>query len=498
MTTGETNATYRNALYGAFEAASGGAANMVDGRTHLAVGQTTPLALPDDVTVVAVGVLGAHEPDRMAEVMGMLANPARDLTFVFFNDGTSANNSDHSDPLTSGETWNKAISAAMTAQLGLTSQPIGIDLGRGVGGQYYLNETLPYTGFPASLSGGDYDTYTNVPGAYALYLDGSQTPPATSPANTAKVAAYGLFAPRAAMQNGKACVFAFGDISPFSAGVNQSISSLAQSIVAAASSDTCNKLLTPDLVPTLTLATPLQVGGSGTLTVKAENLGLSDSAAGGKILVTLPAQAQVDDTALPAGCTKVAPLQVDCTLGAVTAQGSKTFVLPFTVVGSGADSTFLAQVTGGSTETGELAPQLKNNGPVQRKVTIAAPAATITGPATAQPNAATTVNGTATGLADGAQVTVTVNGTAVQATVTGGKFSANFPNGFPAGAHAVTVTGPSGWALTQTNHFTVLVRRSSSTPGGVTAVPVLDGLGLGALAALLGAAGLRRQRKRQR
>ncbi|RRD39689.1 hypothetical protein EII18_12005, partial [Comamonadaceae bacterium OH3737_COT-264] len=287
LTTGETNATYRNALYGAFEAASGGAANMVDGRTHLAAGQATPLTLPDDVTVVAVGVLGAHEPDRMAEVMGMLANPARDLTFVFFNDGTSANNSDHSDPLTSGETWNKAISAAMTVQLGLTSQPIGIDLGRGVGGRYYLNETLPYTGFPASLSGGDYDTYTNVPGAYALYLDGSQTPPATSPANTTKVAAYGLFAPRAAMQNGKACVFAFGDISPFSAGVNQSISSLAQSVVAAASSDTCNKLLTPDLVPTLTLATPLQVGGNGTLTVKVDNLGQSDSAAGGKVVVTL-------------------------------------------------------------------------------------------------------------------------------------------------------------------------------------------------------------------
>ncbi|RRD38085.1 hypothetical protein EII18_12940, partial [Comamonadaceae bacterium OH3737_COT-264] len=202
---------------------------------------------------------------------------------------------------------------------------------------------------------------------------------------------------------------------------------------------------------------PLQVGGNGTLTVKVDNLGQSDSAAGGKVVVTLPAQAQVDDTALPTGCTKPAPSEVECTLGAITAQSHKTLTLPITIVGSGVDSTFRSQVTGAAADTGELAPQLQNNGPIERKVTIAAPTATITGPASAQPNTATTVTGTATGLADGAQVTVTVNGTALQATVTAGNFSVSFPSGFPAGTHAVTVTGPSGWALTQNGTHSIQV-----------------------------------------
>ncbi|WP_143326326.1 IPTL-CTERM sorting domain-containing protein [Vandammella animalimorsus] len=579
-----------NSIYSTFETAAGGPAETVDGRglLHASATEALPADVPAGVDIVVVatvqpnqtvtGVQHGVDAARFAKVMDW-AKTRSDLTFVFLNDGCCR-------PSDTG-----SVAGFLNNSLGLSGADEITRLGSVApqGNSVYLNTNSPYKDNFAALDPlavEVYGKYVNVPAPYAVYLApaAADTPPASMPAAADKVQAYGVVVPRAAT-NGSACVIAFTDTSQFAlASAPAQAGQLANSIMAAAkdSAGACQvkTVATADLVPSITLSSPLQVGGSGTLTVKVDNLGQSDSAAGGKVVVTLPAQAQVDDTALPAGCTKPAPSEVECTLGAITAQNHKTLTLPITIVGSGTDSTFRAQVTGGSADTGELAPQLQNNGPIESKVTIAAPTATITGPATAQPNAATTVTGTATGLTDGAQVTVTVNGTALQATVTGGNFSVSFPSGFPVGTHAVTVTGPSGWALTQngthsiqvdppapattatingpatatagtgftvtgasnasdgtviqvtvgghtvpatvnggqfsanipglaagnypvtitgatlTAPHTINVTAAPTAPSNAAPVPALNVWGLGALAALLGAAGLRRQRKR--
>lgn len=133
---------------------------------------------------------------------------------------------------------------------------------------------------------------------------------------------------------------------------------------------------------------------------------------------------------------------------------------------------------------------LKMTAPHSIEVKAAPATATISGPATAQPDAATTITGTSN-AADGTIIQVTVNGTTVPATVNGGQFSALFPNGFPAGTHAVTITG-----ATLTAPHTINVTAAPTAPSNAAPVPALNVWGLGALAALLGAAGLRRQRKR--
>lgn len=577
-----------NSIYSTFETAAGGPAETVDGRglLHASATEALPADVPAGVDIVVVatvqpnqtvtGVQHGVDAARFAKVMDW-AKTRSDLTFVFLNDGCCR-------PSDTG-----SVAGFLNNSLGLSGADEITRLGSVApqGNSVYLNTNSPYKDNFAALDPlavEVYGKYVNVPAPYAVYLApaAADTPPASMPAAADKVQAYGVVVPRAAT-NGSACVIAFTDTSQFAlASAPAQAGQLANSIMAAAkdSAGACQvkTVATADLVPSITLPSPLQVGGSGTLTVKVDNLGQSDSAAGGKVVVTLPAQAQVDDTALPAGCTKPAPSEVECTLGAITAQNHKTLTLPITIVGSGADSTFKAQVIGGSADTGELAPQLQNNGPIDSKVTIAAPTATITGPASAQPNAATTVTGTATGLADGTVINVTVDGTSVQATVNGGQFSANFPNGFPVGQYPVTITGPGGQNLpltaphsievkaapatatisgpatvtagtgftvtgasnasdgtviqvtvgghtvpatvnggqfsanipglaagnypvtitgaTLTAPHTINVTAAPTAPSNAAPVPALNVWGLGALAALLGAAGLRRQRKR--
>ncbi|RMX11344.1 IPTL-CTERM sorting domain-containing protein [Allofranklinella schreckenbergeri] len=579
-----------NSIYSTFETAAGGPTETIDGRGLLHASATDPLPadVPADVDIVVVatvqpnqtvtGVQHGVDATRFAKVMDW-AKTRSDLTFVFLNDGCCR-------PSDTG-----SVAGFLNNSLGLSGADEITRVGSVApqGNSVYLNTNSPYKDNFAALDPLTvevYGKYVNVPAPYAVYLApaAADTPPASMPAAADKVQAYGIVVPRAAT-NGSACVIAFSDTSQFAlASAPAQAGQLANSIMAAAkdSAGACQvkTVATADLVPSITLSSPLQVGGSGTLTVKVDNHGQSDSAAGGKVVVTLPAQAQVDDTALPTGCTKPAPSEVECTLGAITAQNHKTFALPITIVGSGADSTFKAQVIGGSADTGELAPQLQNNGPIDSKVTIAAPTATITGPASAQPNAATTVTGTATGLADGTVINVTVDGTSVQATVNGGQFSANFPNGFPVGQYPVTITGPGGQNLpltaphsievkaapatatisgpatatagtgftvtgasnasdgtviqvtvgghtvpatvnggqfsanipglaagnypvtitgaTLTAPHTINVTAAPTAPSNAAPVPALNVWGLGALAALLGAAGLRRQRKRQR
>ncbi|WP_343293122.1 IPTL-CTERM sorting domain-containing protein [Vandammella animalimorsus] len=584
----DTGISIVNSIYSTFETAAGGPAETVDGRglLHASATEALPADVPAGVDIVVVatvqpnqtvtGVQHGVDAARFAKVMDW-AKTRSDLTFVFLNDGCCR-------PSDTG-----SVAGFLNNSLGLSGADEISRLGSVApqGNSVYLNTNSPYKDNFAALAPlavEVYGKYVNVPAPYAVYLApaAADTPPASMPAAADKVQAYGVVVPRAAT-NGSACVIAFTDTSQFAlASAPAQAGQLANSIMAAAkdSAGACQvkTVATADLVPSITLSSPLQVGGSGTLTVKVDNLGQSDSAAGGKVVVTLPAQAQVDDTALPAGCTKPAPSEVECTLGAITAQNHKTLTLPITIVGSGADSTFKAQVIGGSADTGELAPQLQNNGPIDSKVTIAAPTATITGPASAQPNAATTVTGTATGLADGTVINVTVDGTSVQATVNGGQFSANFPNGFPVGQYPVTITGPGGQNLpltaphsievkaapatatisgpatatagtgftvtgasnasdgtviqvtvgghtvpatvnggqfsanipglaagnypvtitgaTLTAPHTINVTAAPTAPSNAAPVPALNVWGLGALAALLGAAGLRRQRKR--
>ncbi|WP_179290599.1 IPTL-CTERM sorting domain-containing protein [Vandammella animalimorsus] len=583
----DTGISIVNSIYNTFEAASGGAAKTIDGRglLHASATEALPADVPAGVDIVVVatvqpnqtvtGVQHGVDAARFAKVMNW-AKTRSDLTFVFLNDGCCR-------PADTG-----SVADFLNNSLGLSGADEITRVGSvpPQGNSVYLNTNSPYKDSFAALDPlavEVYGKYVNVPAPYAVYLApaAADTPPAPMPAAADKVQAYGVVVPRAAT-NGGACVIAFTDTSQFAlASAQAQAGQLANSIMAAAkdSAGACQvkTVATADLVPSITLSSPLQVGGSGTLTVKVDNLGQSDSAAGGKVVVTLPAQAQVDDTALPAGCTKPAPSEVECTLGAITAQSHKTLTLPITIVGSGADSTFKAQVIGGSADTGELAPQLQNNGPIDSKITIAAPTATITGPASAQPNKATTVTGSAANLADGTVINVTVNGTTVQATVNGGQFSASFPKGFPEGQHPVTITGPgplkmtaphsievkaapatatiSGPATAQpdaattitgtsnaadgtviqvtvngttvpatvnggqfsalfpngfpagthavtitgatlTAPHTINVTAAPTAPSNAAPVPALNVWGLGALAALLGAAGLRRQRKR--
>ncbi|PAT37302.1 IPTL-CTERM sorting domain-containing protein [Vandammella animalimorsus] len=480
----DTGISIVNSIYSTFETAAGGPAETVDGRglLHASATEAMPADVPADVDIVVVasvqpnqtvtGVQHGVDAARFAQVMDW-AKTRSDLTFVFLNDGCCR-------PSDTG-----SVAGFLSNSLGLSGADEITIVGSVApqGNSVYLNTNSPYKDSFAALAPlavEVYGKYVNVPAPYAVYLApaAANTPPASMPAAADKVQAYGVVVPRAAT-NGSACVIAFTDTSQFAlASAPAQAGQLANSIMAAAkdSAGACQvkTVATADLVPSITLSSPLQVGGSGTLTVKVDNLGQSDSAAGGKVVVTLPAQAQVDDTALPTGCSKPAPSQVECTLGAIAAQSHKTFALPITIVGSGADNTFKAQVIGGSAQTGELAPQLQNNGPIESKVTIAAPTATISGPASAQPNAATTVTGTATGLADGTVINVTVDGTTVQATVNGGQFSASFPNGFPVGQYPVTITGPGGQNLSLTAPHSIDVQAapaSATISGPATAQP---------------------------
>ncbi|MDO5086891.1 MAG: IPTL-CTERM sorting domain-containing protein [Comamonadaceae bacterium] len=377
LSTGETNATYRNAVYDAFAAASGGAANVVDGRAQLAAGNNTPLALPADVDVIAVGVLGPHEPARVDEVLALLANPPRDLTVVFFSDGAAANNT-APKPLSSGEIANKKILDAMNVQLGLGGgEALGINY-VGLGGRYYLNTNSPFAqGFPESLGGGDYDAYTNVPGAYALYMAGNNgnTKPAM-PGATDKVEAYGLFAPRAATQNQKTCVFAFGDISPFSGGAaSPQITGLTQRIMHMATdpNGACQSktVATPDLVPTVTPLS-LSMGAAGAVQVQVSNNGLTPNI-NGQIVIDLPAGLEVPASAtLPPGCTRNSAARVTCTVPIIPNGTPLSLPIPVQATAITAPGVQISAAISGN--TGELAPQQVNNTTMAPVAVTAAPA----------------------------------------------------------------------------------------------------------------------------
>ncbi|MDO4725320.1 MAG: IPTL-CTERM sorting domain-containing protein [Comamonadaceae bacterium] len=481
----DTGVSIVNAIYSTFETASGGATETIDGRglLHASATEALPADVPADVDIVVVasvqpnqvqaGTQHGVDATRFAKVMDW-AQTRSDLTFVFLNDGCCRASDTGS------------VAGFLNASLGLSGPDEITRVGSVApqGGSVYLNTNSPYKDNFAALDPlavEVYGKYVNVPAPYAVYLApaAADTPPASMPAAADKVQAYGVVIPRAAT-NGSACVIAFSDTSQFAlASAPAQAGQLASGIMAAAkdSAGACQvkTVATADLAPSMTLSSPLQVGGNGTLTVKVDNHGLSASA-GGSITVILPPGVEVEPAHLPAGCTKPGALQVDCTLSPVNAQASQDFALPFKISAPGQNVVFRAQIAGGSAQTGELAPQLQNNGPIESKVTIAAPTATISGPATAQPGTATTITGTATGLADGAQVTVTVNGAALQATVTGGNFSVSFPSGFPAGTHAVTVTGPNSWALTQTAPHNIKVEApaqatTATISGPATAQP---------------------------
>ncbi|RRD57138.1 IPTL-CTERM sorting domain-containing protein [Comamonadaceae bacterium OH2545_COT-014] len=575
-----------NSIYNTFEAASGGAGEIVDGRglLHTSANAALP-AVPAGVDVVVVATVQPETPPppqtplhgvntaRFAEVMN-LVKTRPDLTFVFLNDGCCRRPD------------NTAVASALNDALGLTGPNAIASTGSSgsLGKSFFLNTNSPYeNSFSSqpSLNGEVYGRYTNVPAPYAIYLAGNatNTPPAM-PAATDKVEAYGLVIPRAAT-NGGACVIAFGDTSQFMLDRPAQPEQLAKNIMHAAkqADGACQNLTvaTVDLKPTVDLPAALLVGGTATAKITVANQGLTPST-GGKLEILLPNNVELAGP-LPAGCTLAAPLQVDCTLNAMAAGANVEFTLPIKAKANGA-LVFSAEIVGA---TGELAPLQRNNsttttqpvvpeptamvagpatataaaattvtgstanladgtvidvtvngatvqatvnggqfsasfpngfpvgmypvtitGPGPLKMTApytidvqAAPAtATINGPANAIANEAATVTGTTAHVPDGTVIDVTVNGTTVQATVNGGQFSASFPNGFPVGTHAVTITGPGGQNLPLTAPHSINV--TARMPGNVTAVPTLDIWGLGALAALLGAMGLRQRRRSAR
>ena len=141
------------------------------------------------------------------------------------------------------------------------------------------------------------------------------------------------------------------------------------------------------------------------------------------------------------------------------------------------------------TITGPGGQNLPLTAPHSIEVKAAPATATISGPATATAGTGFTVTG-ASNASDGTVIQVTVGGHTVPATVNGGQFSANIP-GLAAGNYPVTITG-----ATLTAPHTINVTAAPTAPSNAAPVPALNVWGLGALAALLGAAGLRRQRKR--
>lgn len=250
-----------NSIYDTFEAASGGAGEIVDGRGLLHTSANTKLpAVPAGVDVVVVATVQPQTPEppqtpqhgvnpaRFAEVMH-LVKTRPDLTFVFLNDGCCRRPD------------NTAVASALNDALGLTA-PNAIastDSSGSLGNSFFLNTNSPYENSfnsQPSLRGEVYGRYTNVPAPYAVYLAGNatDTPPAM-PAAADKVEAYGLVIPRAAT-NGGACVIAFGDTSQFMLNTPGQPAQLAQNIMNAARLDrgACQSktVATPDLVASIT------------------------------------------------------------------------------------------------------------------------------------------------------------------------------------------------------------------------------------------------------
>lgn len=409
LTTDEANATYRNNIFAAVENAYG-AGNVIDGRT--ALNSSTPLGvLPADVNLVVIGMLGTNTTGlnaaRWAEVQNLIAAPGRELTVAWFIDG--AVSARHAN---SGE-----LLSLLNDQLGYTgtadAMSTVLHTNTTGGSTFHRNPTTALSaGLPDTLGGGVYTAFRNVFGQYTIYLEGGAGNPApTIPAtNTEKTSpgAYGLMLPRAALQNQQTCVFAFGDISPFSSA-SARLNTLMAGIGAAAGTGglcTSTAVPHPDLVPTVTAPSGLAVGGTGTVAVDVRNQGLVDST-NGSLTISLPAGLELDPAGtLPAGCTATSSTAVDCTLSTIAAGTSMSLSLPVRAIAPIATALPITATV--QSVTGELAPQQSNN------------------------------------------------------------------------SHSASVT----------------VGTAPIAAGQLTAVPTLDAWGLGALAAALGALGMRRQRRR--
>ena len=258
------------------------------------------------------------------------------------------------------------------------------------------------------------------------------------------------------------------------------------------------------------VAQPLYLGDITPITLHVTNTGTTNSV--GTISIYVASPLEMRWTQMPAGCvSRTAPGTndqfVDCPVPALTAGASTTLSFMAEAIAlyetavhaplGGPDLRVYSTVDyddGSGTVVREAFPNGSSPFYIDPKPALP-PTANVAGPSTAPVNTPFTLTGTTTNVPDGTVLTITVGGTPYQVTVTGNQFSLPLP-GMPAGTYPVTVAGPTGLTVSGVNQITVT---AAPNPGGtVSAVPTLEVWGLGALAAMLGAVGMRRKRRASR
>ena len=311
LTTAETTlvgTTIMQRLLDAYQGAAG-AGNVIDRRGALT---NASLAAADFNGADIVVVASANEAIAAANMtlITSLMNTRPDLHFVMFVD-SCCHRPQNIDPIVSRLNAATGWSLSLTYTSGPTTSP--------------LNTNSPYrTSFASltSITGFNYATINNTPGAYALYLPQGATPPAP----TASAGAFGLFVPQKRVNAGQgSCTWFFVDASPFfntpSAADRQAIAAASLTSVRNTSGSCKAETIEPDLTPELggpAYAPPAGAAASYSLTVK--NIGLSAST-DGIAEVELPAGMLPVTGTYPASCTWAAP-KLTCTLPGIAASSA--------------------------------------------------------------------------------------------------------------------------------------------------------------------------------
>jgi hypothetical protein len=268
----------------------------VDGRTWLSNPAT--FSIPEDTKLIVI-VTGYNriDPAPMAELQDVIENNPN-LAVVIFSESCSSKSEGVLTPRCSRSQQN--LQDFMAAVDTIQPQPPAwpqIELSTGNPGNYtaHLNMSSLYASTFSdaglrTLTAGNYTPLTNVPLNYALYTQAAlpASPPAIVTQNVV-----GLFIPQTVSNKGQgACLFLTADASEFTDSHPEQYAPIASAFTTAAldPNGACAQPAAgaPDLWPTLSGLTSLDVGSPATVILTVSNADQAPSGAATEVIVTLP------------------------------------------------------------------------------------------------------------------------------------------------------------------------------------------------------------------
>jgi len=306
-----------NNAWGAFQAeATANGLTPINGQGALS-STTTPLDFTNVKLVVVVTIYLSADPNRMAELINALETQPN-LAIVIFSESCSTCTQNLQQLMAGVD----AIQPADWPTLGL-----GTANTANYSAPLNMASLYASTFFAAGLDplvAGNYTPITNVPFDYALY---TQTALPSPPPSTVATNVVGLFIPQAASNNGQgACLFLTADASEFTNSHPTQYAPIAQAFTNAAldPAGACVQPVAgvPDLWPTLTGLTSLEVNTASDVTLMVSNADQLASPAT-QVTVTLPIGINLVGSP-PSGCSATVS-GFTCPVPALSAGSSVNF-----------------------------------------------------------------------------------------------------------------------------------------------------------------------------